>query len=284
MSIDTPPQLAGRLRARTAFALAAALAAASAGAGEFDCLVEPRQVIDINGPIEALISAIKVDRGDRIAKGDVLVEFDSGLERATLDLSRYRAEMQGAIEASQARYEHARVRHKRRAELSDKDFVSRQDFEDSEAELATRTAELRESRDDQRLAELEAERAAQALRLRSLVSPIDGIVVERLMHPGEVSQLGANAILRIAQVDVLNVEAILPAAVYRQVQRGATATVRPEVPVGGEYTATVEIVDLVVDAASGTFGVRLQLPNADLAIPAGFRCRVELPGVDAASP
>jgi hypothetical protein len=48
----------------------------------------------------------------------------------------------------------------------------------------------------------------------------------------------------------------------------------PEQPIGGRYSATVKVVDRVIDAASGTFGVRLELPNRQRAIPAGARCRV----------
>lgn len=80
---------------------------------------------------------------------------------------------------------------------------------------------------------------------------------------------------------MLYVEVILPAAVYRQVARGDPAVVRPESPIDGEYEAKVEVVDQVIDASSGTFGVRLFLPNPKLMVPAGFRCRVELPKVDA---
>ncbi len=38
--------------------------------------------------------------------------------------------------------------------------------------------------------------------------------------------------------------------------------------------AEVGVVDKVVDAASGTFGVRLELPNPDTSLPAGLKCRV----------
>jgi multidrug efflux pump subunit AcrA (membrane-fusion protein) len=40
------------------------------------------------------------------------------------------------------------------------------------------------------------------------------------------------------------------------------------------YVASVSIVDRVIDAASGTFGVRFDLPNPDLAIPSGLHCQV----------
>jgi multidrug efflux pump subunit AcrA (membrane-fusion protein) len=42
----------------------------------------------------------------------------------------------------------------------------------------------------------------------------------------------------------------------------------------GTYQAKVVVVDKVIDAASGTMGVRLQLPNPDNKIPAGIRCSV----------
>ena len=39
-----------------------------------------------------------------------------------------------------------------------------------------------------------------------------------------------------------------------------------------------QVVDRVVDAASGTFGVRLELPNPNYALPAGLKCKVRFPG------
>jgi hypothetical protein len=62
-------------------------------------------------------------------------------------------------------------------------------------------------------------------------------------------------------------------AFYGQIHRGDEATVLPDQPLGGQYAAKVVIVDPVIDAASGTFGVRLLLPNSDWRLPAGLRCR-----------
>jgi multidrug efflux pump subunit AcrA (membrane-fusion protein) len=67
----------------------------------------------------------------------------------------------------------------------------------------------------------------------------------------------------------------VPTAYYGQIRNGSKARVRPEKPIGGTYDATVTVVDRVLDAASGTFGVRLALPNPDLRLPAGIRCKVE---------
>ncbi|CAN0204246.1 unnamed protein product [Phaeothamnion confervicola] len=44
--------------------------------------------------------------------------------------------------------------------------------------------------------------------------------------------------------------------------------------VAGSFRARVTLVDKVIDAASGTFGVRLELPNPGGRVPAGIKCRV----------
>ena len=66
----------------------------------------------------------------------------------------------------------------------------------------------------------------------------------------------------------------MPSAMFGTIKLGMKAAVEPEFPGDQVYVATVTIVDRVIDAASGTFGVRLELPNADQAIPGGLHCQV----------
>lgn len=86
--------------------------------------------------------------------------------------------------------------------------------------------------------------------------------------------MGEGAILTVAQIDPLNVEVIVSVEKFGSIAVGAEAIILPEEPIGGEYSAKVVIVDLVIDAASGTFGVRLELPNSDYRLPSGLKCRV----------
>jgi multidrug efflux pump subunit AcrA (membrane-fusion protein) len=115
-------------------------------------------------------------------------------------------------------------------------------------------------------------RAQALLNQRKIISPFDGVVVERLMSPGEYRS-EQSQVLTIAKVDPLNVEVFAPIAFYGQTAVGWSAEIMPEAPVGGLYRATVTVVDHVVDAASGTFGVRLELPNPGNKLPAGLRCK-----------
>jgi multidrug efflux pump subunit AcrA (membrane-fusion protein) len=98
------------------------------------------------------------------------------------------------------------------------------------------------------------------------------VVVERMMSPGEV--VDDETLLRVAQIDPLWVEALLPAADFGSVRPGMRAAVTPELPGDEVHVAEVVVVDRVIDPASGTFAVRLALPNPDHAIPSGLHCRV----------
>jgi multidrug efflux pump subunit AcrA (membrane-fusion protein) len=83
--------------------------------------------------------------------------------------------------------------------------------------------------------------------------------------------------LKLAQIDPLNVEVILPVNQILSIRVGMRAKVIPEAPIRSQYMAEVKIVDGVIDAASGTFGVRLDLPNPNQQLPAGLKCKVIFP-------
>jgi multidrug efflux pump subunit AcrA (membrane-fusion protein) len=83
--------------------LAAVLTPAVCPAQEYDCLIEARQMVEIRSPVEGLIEAITVDRGDTVRRGQVVVVLESGPERAALEIAKSRAAMTGPVEAAQAR-------------------------------------------------------------------------------------------------------------------------------------------------------------------------------------
>jgi multidrug efflux pump subunit AcrA (membrane-fusion protein) len=141
----------------------------------------------------------------------------------------------------------------------------------SDARVAA--AQLHEAQLNLGQAKLEAVRAEGQLHQRQIFSPVDGIVTERALGQGEYLNDQAH-ILTIAEMDPLRIEAFLPVSIYGHVKIGDVADILPEDPVGGLYQAKVTVVDRVFDAASNTIGVRLELPNPDLALPAGIHCRV----------
>lgn len=242
------------------------------------CLIEPHQKIEIKSPLSAQITAVHVDRGSYVRKGQLLVSLDAGIEQASLAVAAYRAVMEGQIHSAESRLLNARDKLKRREELRVENFVSAQDRDDAAAEARIAEADLLEARDNRELARLEARRLNAVVGRYSIVSPVKGVVTDRLQHPGELAQAGdaANPILKLAQIDPLRVDVVLPVQRYGAVKVGALVEVKPEPPFGGTYKATVRVVDRVVDSASGTFRVRLELPNPKGDVPAGVKCTAAL--------
>ena len=261
---------------RGGLASAAFFCAAQAALGaEHDCMIEARQTVEIRSSVEAVIESVKVKRGDFITKGQVIVTLESGPERAALALAQQRAQSLGDIKVSEARVEITRKKWQRAEELFKQNFVSANARDEAEADFRLASEELLRARESQRLSELEAQRAAEVLALRTIRSPVTGVVVEVMRKPGEFGAITfKDPILKLAEIDPLHVEVILPAAMYGKVKRGQRAVVELEPSIGGRYETTVSVVDPVIDAGSGTLGVRLLLPNKKGTIPAGVRCRV----------
>ena len=262
---------------RTATSLALLLCSAPAWSADpaYTCLIEPMQRVELRSAVEGRIDAIHAERGMEVKKGQVLVELDTAVERAALEGAKFRAVMQGQLKSADSRLSAAKDKFQRRDALVKERYIATQDRDDSFAEMRVAEANLVEAQDNQRLAALEQRRLSETVEQRRLRSPISGVVTERLQSVGEVAQAGDNSkpVLRLAQTDPLRVEVVLPVGMYGKVKRGDKVSVDAEAPLTGRYTANVTIVDRVVDAASGTFGVRMELPNPKGEIPAGIKCR-----------
>ena len=186
------------------------------------------------------------------------------------------------MKAAEAKLLLAQRKASRSEELFQQHFISKDALDQARTEASLAESELKAARENQQLAELEVRRATEALNLRTIRSPINGVVVERNMKAGELATTTAkDPIMRLAEIDPLNVEVIIPASLYGTIKVGDHADVMPETP-KGVFDAKVTVVDKVINAASGTFGVRLELPNPKQIVPAGARCKVRF--ADAAGP
>ena len=264
-----------RLPRRLLALLLALLPAGQVTAQEvFDCVIEPSLTLRLGSPLTGIVAGIEVERGDFVQRGQVLARLESSVEEASLALARARALSNAEIEARRARQEQLRSELARAATLHERSVVSTQRLEELRANVQIAASELGLAELNRRMAALEVARAEALLEQRTIRSPVTGMVTARNLGPGEYIHFD-NFILSIAQMDPLHVETFLPVRLHGQVRLGTVATVRPDAPVDGSFTAEIRVMDTVFDAASGTFGVRLTLPNPNRALPGGVRCKVE---------
>ena len=257
-----------------------ALAVVIGGAAVEDdttCLIKPRQVVQVGSPVQGVLAEEMVDRGDTVKRGQLIARLESSVDEATLALDRLKAVNDTAIRAEQADLELNQRMATRKNYLVNQQVASADSLDEQQTKVRDSLLRLEQARMDQRLAQLSAERSRRQLELKQIHSPIDGVVMERKLQAGEFVY-EQTPIMTVAQIDPLSVELVVPADRWGTFRRGTPARVRPNAPVGGDYAATVDVVDPVVDAASNTFGVRLLLPNPKRTIPAGIRCTVQVQG------
>jgi membrane fusion protein (multidrug efflux system) len=173
--------------------------------------------------------------------------------------------------------EYQRRKLDRNERLLKKKVISFSAVDESRTEKRISDFDLQEAKVNLRLAKLEMKRALEVLKRRTIRSPVNGVVVDRFLSPGEYVSEQA-PILKLARIDLLKIEAFMQIAHYGRVKVGMQAEILPQKPIGGRHLAKVTVVDKVLDAASGTFRVRLSLSNKDLLLPAGIRCQLRFLG------
>jgi len=243
-----------------------------AGSQTLGCLIEPDKVADLGSPVIGVLEGLKADRGDVVRKGQVLGLLRSDVERATAEVARTRATADADLRSAEANRDFAQKKMRRAEDLLARNFIAQQALDQARTELQMADQKLAQAHEQQRLWGRELGVAQAQVGLRTIRSPFDGVVVERYLAVGE--RVEEKPVFRVAKIDPLRVEVIVPSTRFGTIHPGDMASVKPDLPNVPAVDAAVTLVDKVVDAASNTFRVRLSLPNANHQLPAGLRCRI----------
>ena len=248
----------------------------------FDGLIQPSEVVDIGTPMRGVITIIKVEKSDEVKAGDILVELNSSVEEAAVNRAYAQSKITGEIKLQQAKLNFAKRAYNRIDDLFTNNAISTQKKDEAETKVAIARNRLQKAKENQTLAKLDLKRAKAMLEQRRITSPISGVIMERFVSPGEF--VDDKPLLRVACIDPLKVEVVLPATMFGHIKKGMKASVKSELQLQKQkYYATVDIVERVIDSASGTFRVRLALPNPDYIIPGGLKCSVHFLGLKGAA-
>lgn len=259
---------------RTAYLVISFMAGiASAHADPLSCLIQPYQEADIGTQVVGVIEHVLVERGDYVKKGQPVVQLNSDVERAAYAHAKLRAEATADLRAAASNHEFAQKKKVRTDDLYQKNFVSQQATDQAATEAQVAEMKLRQVREQQRMAQQEMALAQAQLAQRTIRSPLNGVVVEKYLSEGE--RVEEKAVVKVATVDPLKVEVIVPASYFSKIKQGMGANVRPDMPEVTPQAAKVVVVDKVIDAASNSFRVRLELPNPNNQLPPGLRCKVD---------
>lgn len=242
---------------------------------DLECVVQPSIVADLGVAVPGVIQKLNYDRADYVAAGTILAQLDADLEEASLALAESLSKTTTALELRQINAAFGSRTLKRNKALYQQSSLSQQTLDQVETESKIARLQVEQEVENREIARLEAVRAKAALKRRSIISPIDGAITERYKSVGEY--VADEPVYQVAQLDPLRIEVVVGLEYLNQIESGMSAAVTLAVENfdDEELRATVTRIDPVADAASGTYGIRLELPNPDLTIPSGVRCQID---------
>jgi RND family efflux transporter MFP subunit len=259
-------------RASVLIVLVAALSGV-ARAEPLGCLIQPFQEAEIGSQVVGVLEKVNVERGDLVKKGQPLAQLQSDVERAALLAAKSKADATAELQAAASNNDFAQKKKVRTKDLYQQNFVSQQATDQAATEAELAKMRLQQAREQLKVAQHELALANAQLSQRTVRSPLSGVVVEKYLSEGE--RVEEKPIVKVAMVDPLRVEVIVPAVHFGKVKLGQVATVKPDLTDMPQQSAKVIVVDRVIDPASNSFRVRLELPNPDNALPPGLRCKVD---------
>lgn len=255
----TPPVAAAGIEVTTAPVVRGEIAQRISAPGTLAALRESRIGTEVRGRLQEVF----VSEGDRVEAGDPLFQIDPepyelALRQAEAGLDLARAERrQGSADLKRARA------------LLGKDVVSRQEVDRMQTALAVAQAHERQAAEAVELAELN-------LRRTRVRAPYAGEVAERLADEGTTALAQPQTIVVVLQeTHQLEARATIPETHMASIGVGDRALIYVE-GIPDPFQTTISSVGGVVDRATRTYEVKMEVANPEQRLKAGVFAHVEI--------
>lgn len=210
---------------------------------------------DLGAKVSGHVTELNVDIGSVVKAGAVLARI------AVPELVQARNAASAQVVAMRSAYE-------RTAELAERNSITQRSLAEAKSRLDTAIAE-----------EAEAE---AAMAYATIQAPFDGVVTARTIDPGDMvfeasSPKGSGqALLRVAKTDVIRVKSYVPERDSTWADVGDSVTVAFDALPGRTFAGKIARLSGVLDPATRTMLVEVDLPNSDERIRPGFYGRTEI--------
>ncbi|MDD3000718.1 MAG: efflux RND transporter periplasmic adaptor subunit [Candidatus Riflebacteria bacterium] len=251
--------------------------------------IRSRDEIDVIPRIIARILEVKVRSGDSVKRGDIIAVLDAKDLQAAVSQGQeqYRA-VSAAISAAneqiksaEAALELAKKEHERTKTLYEQNAIAKRTFDEASTALKQAEAARQQAIQQKRAAQAQAAAAGQSIKqaevgyeYATVLSPIDGIVAERLADPGDLGN-PSSVILRIFDPQTMLLEVPIRESLVKDVIVG-TEVIYKVSALDKEYTGKVIEVVPYVDPSTRTFLAKISINDPSELMP-GMYGTVKIP-------
>ena len=238
--------------------------------------LKPKEIVDVNPKGTGRIERIHHLVGDRVRTGDLLAEIeDDELEQQVKRSEASYAVSKANISSRKAELANAKADLDRAKLLYDEDLLSPQEYQQTQTSLEVMEAqlELAEAQALQSLAELTEFRIR--LEQSKIYAPMSGIVSARYVDPGALVAPN-NPIVQIVNLATMVTQGNVPERNVGKLSIGNDATVTVDAIPGQEFTGRVARIAPVLDAATRSAVIEIDIRNPDAVLKAEMFARISL--------
>lgn len=251
------------------------LACVAPARGDFEAFTKARHSLKLGITVPGKITKLPIEPGQRVKQGDLLLELEDLEGEAQIDILKMQAASNVAVESAKAQLEMSQFELKKVDKMY-VDNIGGSLVEVERAKIQVRIAKLKHEQAalEHELLELQLKQALARHERYKLKAPMDGLIEEVAVSKGEtVEQL--TPIIALVVTDTLRADTPVPTSETLGLKVGDAAYVRINLPGFEDKVVTGKIIFMgqVVDAASDTRLVRIEMPNNDN-LPAGVQVQV----------
>lgn len=228
--------------------------------------VASRSTVQVKAQVGGEITAVHFDEGDDVKKGQALFTIDPRPYRAALD------EAEARLDRDRALAENAAQDVERYADLVEKDYVTREQYERIRTEAASTKATVAAD-------QAAVDRAKLELGWTTITSPVTGRTGQLLVHGGNVVKANDLALVVIQQIEPVDVSFSVAQTYLDEIRARSAAgplTARATPPNGSAHAGELTFIDNAVDPTTGTIRLKATFPNHDRALWPGQFVNVTL--------
>lgn len=238
-------------------------------------VVLPSKQVVLNAPLPSIVKTIVVEEGDRIEAQQALVLMDDGLQQVAVRSAELQANSTTAVRNAELVLEDALIQVERILEAQASDAASEWEVRRTRLQAEQAAAQVEQAKEQQELARVQLELERERLKRFTVLAPFIGRVL-RVEAEAGASLTQQDPLLVLVSLHPLEANFHLPAEAYGRLATGQAFVLRTQNPEAPTVAAIVKTIDPVIDPASQTFRVVLEIDNADETLPSGFPVWLDL--------
>jgi HlyD family secretion protein len=233
--------------------------------------VEPLRTVEVKSKASGEIFQMRVETGDYVQQGNLLVQIDPRVPQATL-----RQALADSVLA-QAQLENAQSQLRRSEALHETESITEQEYDDAKLAVASAEASL-----------VRAQRSLEDARISAedtdVRSPITGVVILKNVEEGTVitsatqGPSGGTVLLQMANLDTVQVRTLVDETDIGQIEPNMGATITVDAYPNRPFRGRVLKIEPQAEVAQNVtmFPVLVRIPNPNGLLRPGMSAEVEI--------